>query len=215
MKKLGGVSRHDLYERYDQPALRSLPSRVYEISEWVQVRVNLDYHVEVQKHWYSAPYQFARELLWARITPNTIELYRAGKRVASHARSSAAYKHTTDRGHMPQAHREHSAGVEGVIAWGASVGPMTEALVRRLIDASVVREQGWRSARGVQRLGEKYGPERIELACERAFRLGARSYKAVANILSHGRESLPLPDEEAAEIPIIAHENVRGAEYYH
>jgi transposase len=214
MKKLGGVTRRELYERYDQPALRPLPSEAYEIAEWEERTVNLDYHVEHEKHWYSAPYELAQEAVWVRATATTIEVFFLGNRVASHARSALAYKHTTNPAHMPEAHRRHSAGVEGVIAWGASVGPMTEAMVRRLIDANPVREQGWRSARGLQRVGEKHGPERTELACERALRLGARSYKIVANILSLGRERVPLPGEEPNDAAAIHHENVRGPDYY-
>jgi len=57
--------------------------------------------------------------------------------------------------------------------------------------------------------------ERTELACERALRLGARSYKPVANILALGRERLPLPGAEPVESPVIEHKNVRGPGYYH
>ncbi len=215
MKKLGGATRRELYERYDQPALRALPTERYEIAEWKEATVNLDYHVEYEKHWYSVPYELARESVWVRATATTVEVFSVGERVASHARSALAYKHTTNPSHMPEAHRRHSAGVDGVISWGASVGPMTEAMVRRLIDANPVREQGWRSARGLQRVGEKHGPERTELACERALRLGARSYKIVANILSLGRENTPLPGEEPKDGAPIDHENVRGPDYYH
>jgi transposase len=215
MKKLGGVTRRELFERYDRPALRSLPSEPYEIAEWDEATVNLDYHVEHEKHWYSAPYLIAQESVWERATATTIELFHRGDRVASHARSREQYRHTTDPAHMPEAHRRHSAGVDGVLAWGASVGPMTEAMVRRLIDANPVREQGWRSARGLQRIGEKYGAERTERACERALRLGARSYKIVANMLKLGREREPLPGDEPADAPAIQHENLRGPGYYH
>lgn len=215
MKKLGGATRRELFERYDQPVLRSLPSEAYELAEWDEATVNLDYHVEHEKHWYSAPYQLARESVWVRATMTTIELYFRGERVASHARSRVAYRHTTDPAHMPEAHRRHSAGVDGVLAWGASVGPMTEAMVRRLIESNPVREQGWRSARGLQRIGEKHGAERTELACERALRLGARSYKIVANILKLGREREPVPGEEQKDTPAIQHENLRGPDYYH
>jgi transposase len=215
MKKLGGATRRELFERYDRPALRPLPAVPYELTEWLQVRVNLDYHVEVDKHWYSAPYALVHEKLWARVTTTTVELLHRDQRVASHVRSRIPYKHTTDPAHMPEAHRRHAAGVEGVIAWGASVGPMTEAMVRRLIDANPVREKGWRSARGLQRTGEQHGPERTELACARALRFGARSYKPIANILALGRERLTLPGEEPIESPAIDHENLRGPGYYH
>ena len=217
MKKLGGVTRRELFERYDRPALRPLPAERFEYAEWKRVTVNLDYHAEVDKHWYSAPYRLVLQELWARATATTVEffyLHRA-ERIASHVRSYVPYKHTTDPAHMPESHRQHSVGVDAVIAWASSVGPMTEAMVRRLIEANPVREQGWRSARGLQRVGEKHGPERTELACAKALKLGARSYKPVANILALGRENVPLAGEEPAEPAVIVHENVRGAGYYH
>jgi transposase len=179
------------------------------------VRVNLDYHVELDRHWYSAPYMLVHEKLWARVTASTVELLHHGHRVASHVRSHEPYRHTTDPAHMPEAHRLQAAGADGVVAWAATVGPMTTAMVRKLLDANPVREQGWRSARGLQRVGEKHGPERTELACARALHLGARSYKPVANILALGRERVPLPGEEPVEAPAIDHENVRGPDYYH
>jgi hypothetical protein len=156
-----------------------------------------------------------REELWARLTATTVELMRDRECVAAHVRSYEPYKHTTDPAHMPEAHRQHSAGVDAVLRWAASVGPMTEGMVRRLLEANPVREQGWRSARGLQRVGEKYGAARTELACARALKLGARSYKPVANILALGRENMPLPGEEAPEPVVIIHENVRGPGYYH
>jgi transposase len=215
MKKLGGATRRELFEKYDRPALRPLPTAPYELIEWSEVRVNLDYHVEIDKHWYSAPYVLVHEKLWSRVTANAVELLHRDQRVASHVRSHVPYEHTTDPAHMPEAHRRHAAGVDGVVAWAASVGPMTEAMVRKLIDANPVREQGWRSARGLQRVGELHGPERTELACARALHLGARSYKPVANILALGREAVPLPGEEPREAPAIEHENVRGPDYFH
>ena len=215
MRKLGGATRRELYERYDRPSLRPLPSGPYELRQWDQVRVNLDYHAEIDKHWYSAPYVLVHEVLWSCATPRTVELFYRGQRVASHARSSVPYKHTTDPAHMPDRHRAQSAGVDGVLAWAAKVGPMAEAMVRRLLESNPVQEQGWRSARGLQRVGERFGPERTEAACARALRFGARSYKPVENILVHARESVPLPGEEAPEAPVIEHANVRGASYYH
>jgi len=215
MRKLGGASRRELFEKYDRPALRPLPATPHEMRQWDQVRVNLDYHVEFEKHWYSAPYVLVHEQLWACVTSATVELFHRGKRVASHVRSPVAYKHTTDPAHMPDAHRHYSLGVEGVLGWAVKVGPMTEALVRRLLESNPVQEMGWRSARGLQRVGERHGAERTEQACARALRLGARSYKPVERILALGRERMPLPGDEPPEAPIIEHQNVRGPSYYH
>jgi hypothetical protein len=92
---------------------------------------------------------------------------------------------------------------------------MTEAMVRRLIDANPCREQGWRSARGLQRVGEKHGPERTERACAWGLHFNARSYKPVARMLELGREAMPLPNDNPLPAAVIVHQNVRGPEYFH
>jgi transposase len=214
MKKLGGVSRRELFERLERPALRQLPNSAYEYAEWRERTVNVDYHVEVDKHWYSAPYRLVHQEVWARVTGQTVELLHLGERVASHRRSSLAYEHTTDPAHMPEAHRRHTAGPDGVLRWAESIGPMATAMVQRLLDANPVREQGWRSARGLQRVGEKYGAARTEQACASALRFGARSYKPIERLLALGREGVGLQEEDA-EAANIQHENLRGPDYYH
>ncbi len=215
MKSYGGVTRRELYERIDQPLLKPLPQDSFEISEWLEPRVNRDYHVEVFKHLYSAPHHLCSEVVEARITRHTVELFFRGKRVASHVRSDVPYKHTTDLSHMPVGHRHHAECFESVLAWAKTVGPCAVAMVERIVSANPIQEQGWRSARGLQRVGEKYGPERTERACERALGFGARSYKPVERLLRLGREQgVAAPDADTKDSG-IAHENVRGPGYYH
>ena len=85
MKKLG-VSRRALYEQLDRPALRPLPAARYVLAQWKRCRVNIDYHVEVEHHFYSVPYQLLREQVEVRYTTNTVEVFRRDKRIASHRR---------------------------------------------------------------------------------------------------------------------------------
>jgi transposase len=214
MKKLGGVSRRALFERVERAALLPLPARPFELSEWRRATVNVDYHVALFDHFYSVPYTLVHEEVEARVTATTVEVLHKNRRVASHARSYTRFRFTTDPGHMPEAHQKHFAGGDAVIAWGASVGPMTEAMVRRLLDANPVREQGWRSAKGLQRLVKKYGESRVEAACAHALHFGARSYKPVERLLALGREQLELPGTRETPTP-GTHENVRGPGYYH
>ena len=105
--KVLGVSRRELYERLDRPALRPLPENRYEFGEWKKVRVAPDYHVELSGHYYSVPYQLVREQLDLRFTDNTVEVFRRGKRVAGHRRSRQRGRHTTLREHMPKAHQAY------------------------------------------------------------------------------------------------------------
>jgi len=143
-----------------------------------------------------------------------VEIFHRGERVAAHARSPERFRFTTDLAHMPAAHRAHFAGADAVIEWGVTVGPMTGAMVRRILDASPIREQGWRSAKGLQRLARKYGDARLEAACGHAMHFGARSYKPVERLLKLGREQLEISGT-APTTNVITHENVRGPNYYH
>lgn len=215
MRTYGGQSRHELFVRLDKPLLRPLPDCAFEISEWGECRVNRDYHVEIYRHYYSAPHTLVTEVLEARATQHTVELFFRGKRIASHIRDDTPFKHTTDRAHMPPQHRHHADCFGSVLAWAQTVGPFAAAMVERIVEANAVREQGWRSARGLQRVGEKYGAERTEAACQRALRCGARSYKPVERILRLRRDQQPLDSDAPTQISGIAHENVRGPGYYH
>ena len=78
-----GTSRRALFEQLDRPALQPLPAEPYEYAEWKRCRVNLDYHVEIAKHYYSVPHQLIRQEVEARITVATVEIFHRGKRVAS------------------------------------------------------------------------------------------------------------------------------------
>jgi transposase len=212
-KKLGGVSRRELCERYDRPALRPLPSEAFEVATWGQTTVAPDYHVEVLKHWYSVPYQLVRDEVEVRLTAGALEIFHRGKRVATHARSEMPYRHTTLREHMPESHQRVAGGADDILAWASQIGPMTRAMVERLLDACPIREQGWRSARGLKRVICKYGIERAEGACSVALRFGARSYKPVERILKLDRDLLQIEsDEDALQ---IVNEDVRGPTYFH
>ena len=214
MKSQGGVSRRALFERVEQAALSPLPTSRFEISEWMRVTVNLDYHISVANHFYSVPFTFARESLEVRLTNATIEAFFAGKRVASHARSDIDYAHTTDTAHMPEAHRAQFFGADVVLAWAATVGTQTAALVARLLDVHPIREQGWRSAKGLQRLERAFGRERLEQACARGLELGVRSYKPIERLLKLGREAAPQATDAPTFLPPV-HANVRGPAYFH
>jgi hypothetical protein len=101
-----------------------------------------------------------------------------------------------------------------MMGWSASVGPMTSAMVQRIVDSDAIREHGWRRTMPLRRLGEKYGLDRLERACSLAVAHGARSYKPVERLLRLGRENAPLPTQDDRDALVIEHENVRGPDYF-
>jgi transposase len=216
MKKLGGVSRRELFERYEREALQRLPGQPFEPATWKKATVNVDYHVEFLKHWYSVPYWLRHEEVWLRATEQTIEIFHCNKRIAAHVRSRVAYQHTTDPSHRAPNHRAWAEADHGALAaWANTVGPATALLMQRILSRSPFPEQGWRSGRGLKRMGEKYDNERVEVAAERALRFGAKSYKPVERMLKLGMDLQPLAgDERHEDSEAVDHENVRGPGYY-
>jgi len=101
------TTRRALYEQVDRPALLPLPPTPYEYADWKRCRVNLDYHVEIDKHFYSVPFHLLREAVEARITAKTVEIFHRGKLVAAHVRSLRPYRPTTLADHMPSSHRRY------------------------------------------------------------------------------------------------------------
>lgn len=86
MKKLPG-SRLSQFELLDKPALKPLPDSTYIFTQIKQVKVHIDYHVEVEKHCYSVPHNLIKQKLEAHTTGQLVTLYHQGKQIAVHPRS--------------------------------------------------------------------------------------------------------------------------------
>ena len=207
-----GTTRRALFERFDRPALLPLPPVAYEYADWRRCRVGLDYHVGIDKHFYSVPHDLLRQEVEARITAGTVELFHRGKRVASHVRSADRHRPSTTAEHMPSAHRRYREWThERIRREAAAVGDDTAVLLDLILRSRPHPEQGFRSCIGILGLVGQHGTERVDAACARALSLGTRSYTSVAAILKHRRDQ----PAGTAEAPSLVHENIRGPGYYH
>lgn len=213
MRKLG-VSRADLLESLERPALRALPTAEYEYAEWRLARVGVDYHVEIESFYYSVPHGLIREQVDARITQRTIELFHRGKRIAAHQRRyGSAPRHGTDADHMPLAHRQYAEwSPERFRRWGADIGSDTEGLMIAILSRRPHPEQGFRTCLGVLRLYKALDRSRAESVSAYALAVGALNSRSVASIIDHNLD-LAAPVEEGASVD--GHTNVRGPLYFH
>jgi len=209
-----GASRRSLFEEIERSALKSLPAEGYVFSEWKQCRAGIDYHVEIDKHYYSVPYTLLREELWASYTASTVEVFHRGKRVAAHIRSHVKRAHTTLPEHMPSSHRRYADWTPERIKREASeIGPNAAALVEVILREKRHPEQGFRSCLGIVRLAGRLDRARVEAACERALAIGTRSFSSVKSILDTKLDR--KRPEKAADGPAVVHSNIRGPTFYH
>jgi len=214
MRRLG-ASRREFFDTIDRPALLTLPAQPYAYAEWRRCRVAPDYHIEVHGHFYSVPSRLIREVVEARITDTTIEVFHAGRRVAAHPRSALKRRHTTTPEHMPSAHRRYASWTPArILSFATQVGPSTVALVETIMRTKPHPEQGFRACLGILRLAKTYGEVRLEAACQRGLTIGARSYGSIASILKMGLDRA-FHDTAAPEVAPVLHANIRGRGYYH
>ena len=208
-----GKSRHDLFMELDKPALRPLPAERYLITSWKKAKVHIDYHVEVTKTYYSAPYTLIGQDVDISYSSSIIEIYCKGKRVASHMRSSTPGIYITDNLHMPEEHRKYLEWTPARIkSWGEKIGPCTKTLMDAIMEHRAHPEHGFRSCLGIIRLSKTYSPERVEQACTRALEIKAYNYRSVKSLLERGLDKVTCTDEKKKIIPL--HTNVRGNTYY-
>jgi transposase len=213
-QKLEGC-RQSAFEQHEKPLLRPLPAERYEYAQWKKAKVNVDYHIELEAHYYSVHYQLIGEYVEARLTAFTVEVLHSGKRVVSHRRSYVKGGHTTLKEHMPPKHAKMLEWTpQRIEAWAEKTGPSARQVVAAIMASRPHPQQGFRSCFGVMRLAQKYGDERAEAACRRAIAYGAVSYQSIKSMLEKKLDRLPLPAEMLPPRPPVQHENIRGPEHY-
>ena len=212
-KKLPG-SRQSRFDEMEKPTLRPLPATPYELAHWKKATVHLDYHVEVEGHYYSVPYTLVRKQLDIRYTASTVECFYRGQRIASHFRNDDRGRHSTVREHMPANHRQYAEwSPERFKRWAAKIGPQTALLTEILLAQRAYPQQAYRTLLGILRQAKVYGEPRLESACERALHFNTLSYRSIESILKNGLDRRPLTVRTDNSKP-VQHSNIRGADYY-
>ena len=209
-----GENRYSRFESVDLPHMRPLPDRRWQRTQWRQNTVHPDYHIAVDRHFYSVPYQYVGKEVDVRVRGSVIDVFHRGRQIASHLRSEAKGRATTIKEHRPQAHQR--AGVDETRARledkAQDLGPHVHALITAVMDRNTNPEFGFRSCYGILRLANGHEPARFDAACRYALELGTRTYRGLDNILRTGADRAAA--EQEPEIVPLDHPNIRGPEYY-
>ena len=204
-----GKSRLELYEELDRPALRPLPERPYEFAIWKNAKVNLDYHIAFEGHFYSVPHTLVRQEVRIRASESLVQVFFHGQPVALHPRSRVQGRFSTRSEHMPANHRfVLNADGNWFQQEADKIGPQTSAYFTALLQSRPYPQQAYRTCLGILDLARKHSHARLEIVCQRLLPAHLLSYKDVKAELE--RLVANLPSE-----PLPIHENVRGQSYYH
>jgi transposase len=203
-------SRASLFAELERSALRPLPPKGYQFATWKKAKVHLDYHVEVERAYYSVPYKLIGKTVEVRLSAHTLEIFHRQQLVAAHPRTSSKGKFTTLAAHRPERHNAvidltHERLMQRALAIGSATAEvLTQQLHRRQHP-----EQALRVSLGILRLAKDFTPEALEHAAQRALVLKAYSYRALRTLIS-----TPARSEANQPSLFIEHDNVRGGQYF-
>ena len=208
-------SRLSLFLGEEQPLLAPLPATPFEVAEWKIATVQFNYHIAVDKMYYSVPYQYIKNKVDVRITDTTIEIFYKHNRIASHRRlcgRPGMYSTVTE--HMPEDHQKYLEwNGERFRKWATRIGTNTYEVVNALLTSGRVEQQSYRGCMGLLKLADKYSEAKLEAACKKALTYtNTPSFKSIKNLLVTMSNSLEIEtiQEETTKKSGIT----RGARYY-
>ncbi len=209
-------SRRSLFEATEKEALQPLPNYSFQYLEVKQAKVHIDYHVTFQRHHYSVPHTYARQVVEIRASERLVEIFPLGKkaptdRIACHVRCDHQPGYSTQATHMPDNHRwKLEWSPDRFASWARKTGPQTELLIRKLLSSRTHPEQSYRACLGVLNLAKKHSSQALEAACQLALDHDLISYRAVRNLLTTKKDMLEMGEKAQPQ----SHEHIRGQAYY-
>ena len=213
-KKLPGC-RRSAFERLDAPALRPLPASRYAIGRWKGAKVNIDYHVEFEGHYYSVPHRWSAP---GSMCASPARCWSASRRTSvwpATRVSAVRGGFTTTAEHMPASHRAHREWTPAkLIAWGQRIGVSTAAVVTWQLQHRPHPEQGYRACLGLLALVRRYSAHGWKRPARGPWR-SARPTSEASPTSSSAAWTASLRCSPPTASPVIEHDNVRGPDYYH
>jgi hypothetical protein len=209
-------SRQFIFTGTEQEKLRPLPTRPYEIADWVYGRtIKLDCHITFEKNNYSCPYPYVKKKVDLKVTGSFLEIFYQDERIATHKRFPAyqAYAFSTLPEHLPDQFNQPEWNDQRLLSWAEKVGPFTHKVIQRIFEGYQPKEQGYQPSLSVLNLTKKHTNERLEKACQLALeRIHSPRYRQLHAILTNPINQTVLDDAENAPQDKMGY--VRGAAYY-
>jgi len=206
-----GRSRMDVFESEEKMLLGPMPDLPYRYRHKKTVKLTGSYHIVVDQHKYSVPYQYVGQMLSVIWDNETVEVYSGVNRIAIHKRKYNT-SYSTEEEHMPENHLAYKKSREVNAAYfmeqAGKIGPFTQDVVSRILKSTKHVQQSYNSCQGILRLHKAYGTIRLEKACERMSKVSFVTYTMISNVL---KQNLDMVDQPETVTRIPNNTDVRGA----
>jgi len=213
-----GKSRTELFEALDKPQLNPLPANRYIHEQFKIARVNMNYHVLLEKCEYSVPFQYLKEQVELRYTSNRVEIYLKHACIATHPRLRRPGDASTLSEHMPDDHQyvANTMNPDRLRGWAKSIGEQSVLFVEEAFDAVEHKPAAFRKIVAVLSLAKRYGNVELELALAYALEHHISKVKSITSILDKKRYLQQGANNTQYTTPDLfnTHDNIRGKHTY-
>jgi len=213
MKKLN-KSRTQLFNEDEKQYLLDLPANRYIYKEFKIATVNIDYHIELLKCFYSVPFKYLKEKVDVKYSTTLVEIYHKSKLIATHPRLRRMNDTSTLKEHMPLNHQYQNEKInpQRLLNWAVSIGSCAKEFVQNRLDTATYPVKAYRSIIAILSLSKIYGKLELNLALGYALSINASSTKSVKSILS--KKLYMQSANNVTNTVLNSHENIRGSDYY-
>lgn len=205
-------SRNEVYLNEEFPFMKPLPLTPFELCSYKTAKVNIDYHISVDRMNYSVPYGYVGQTVDVKMSDDKIIIFYKGTMIAEHVRlKGRRNQYSTNEDHMPEEHKQFKWDGERFRKWAISIGENTYEVIDRLLKSRKVEEVSFRGCLSILKLPDKYSAVRLEKACKLALEhLSNPNYKNIKIILESGQDT---QRQEVIEED-YSKAFVRGGSYY-
>jgi len=206
----------EVFEEVEKAALKPLPSAPFECPLWKECTVHPDQYIVFQKAFYSLPTRYIGRKVWVRGTGRRTQIFLDEVLIKTHAVAPSPGFRRTDSTDLPAPKLAYLMPVPtNLRAQALEMGEHVHQMVDNLLREGTIKNL--RKVQGIMRLSTKYGPGRLNNACQRALAYGKTTYKSLALILDRGLDKLPLEDQAApptAHLSSLGQSFLRPGAYY-
>lgn len=209
-------SRRQRFEQAEQPALQPLPEESFVIKKYASLTIRNNCHIQIRedRHYYSAPYGYARKKVQVIYTPDRVQIFCKGTLIAAHQRNRTPYGYTTVKEHLPENQRHWMDRGPGWYRSRANhISSEVGQLIEQILCSKTYPEQTYRSCDGILGLHRKVGSEPLTQAARIALELDCCTYSFVNRLIQNGMAT-PASTTPAAPGKLPDHDNIRGKTYF-
>ena len=208
-------SRTQLFEENDKPYLQTLPANRFIYKEFKLAIVNIDYHIELLKSFYSVPFKYLKEKVEIRYSTTHVAVYHKSKLIATHPRLYKPNATSTLKEHMPLNHQyqHEKMNPQRLKNWAASIGANAKIFVEKKLETVEYPTNAYRGVIAILSLEKIYGKADLNLALGYASSINTGTVRSIRSILDK-KLYLQAVNNHAVKPTTPTHKNIRGSEYY-